>query len=141
MIEVLDANVALKWVLPEPDSAKAQQLREEFEKGTHELLAPDVFEIEVAHALTRAERQRKIAVGQAAILWSDVMSTPPRLERSGPLLPRAIGISSRYRQGVYDCLYVALAEREKCELVTADDKLVQKLQPDFPFIVLLSSLP
>jgi predicted nucleic acid-binding protein len=138
---VLDANVALKWVLPEPDSAKARQLRDEFEKAVHELLAPDVFEVEVAHALTRAERQRKIAVGNAAVLWSDVMSTPPSLEPSGPLLPRGIGISSKYRQGVYDCLYVALAEQENCKLVTADDKLVQKLQPDFPFIVLLSSLP
>ncbi len=56
-------------------------------------------------------------------------------------MPRAIDISSQYRQGAYDCLYVALAERENCELVTADDKLVQKLQRDFPFIVLLASLP
>jgi predicted nucleic acid-binding protein len=29
--------------------------------------------------------------------------------------------------GVYDCLYVALAEREKCDLVTADEKLVRNL--------------
>ncbi len=42
-------------------------------------------------------------------------------------------ISSAARIGVYDCLYVALAEREKCELVTADDKLIKNLQPSFPF--------
>ncbi len=138
---VLDANIALKWVLAEPDSAKARRLRDEFQAAIHELLAPDVFQVEVAHALTRAERQGKIAVGQAAILWSDVMSTPPRLERPGPIMPRAIDISSQYRQGVYDCLYVALAEREKCELVTADDKLVRNLKPHFPFIVALSALP
>jgi predicted nucleic acid-binding protein len=138
---VLDSNIALKWVLVEPDSAKAKQLRDDFENAIHELLAPDVFEVEIAHALTRAERQGIITVGQAAILWSDVLSTPPRLEQSGPLLPRAIDISSQYRHGVYDCLYVALAERENCELVTADDKLVRKFQTQFPFIVLLSSLP
>jgi predicted nucleic acid-binding protein len=45
------------------------------------------------------------------------------------------------RHSVYDCLYVALAEREKCELVTADDKLIKNLTPQFPFIVPLSSLP
>jgi len=45
------------------------------------------------------------------------------------------------RVGVYDCLYVALAEREGCELITADDKLVKNLQPHFPFIVPLASLP
>jgi len=38
-------------------------------------------------------------------------------------------------------MYVALAERENCELLTADDKLVRKLQSQFPFIVALSSLP
>jgi predicted nucleic acid-binding protein len=27
------------------------------------------------------------------------------------------------RIGVYDCLHVALAEREGCDLVTADDRL------------------
>jgi predicted nucleic acid-binding protein len=45
------------------------------------------------------------------------------------------------RIGVYDCLYVALADREGCELVTADDRLVRNLQHRFPFIVSLASLP
>lgn len=44
------------------------------------------------------------------------------------------------RVGVYDCLYVALAERAKCDFVTADDKLVKKLQPQFPFIKHLSTM-
>ncbi len=42
---------------------------------------------------------------------------------------------------MYDCLYVALAEREACELVTAADRLVKRLKPTFPFITPLSSLP
>lgn len=52
-----------------------------------------------------------------------------------------MAISSAARIGVYDCLYLALAEREACELVTADDKLVKKLGPQFPFIIALSSMP
>ena len=44
------------------------------------------------------------------------------------------------RIGVYDCLYVALAERRKCKLVTADDRLVNNLRPHFSFIVALASL-
>jgi predicted nucleic acid-binding protein len=51
---ILDANVALKWVLPEADSDKAIRLRTDMQAGVHELLAPDVFPVEVAHALTRA---------------------------------------------------------------------------------------
>jgi hypothetical protein len=36
---------------------------------------------------------------------------------------------------------VTLAERERCELVTVDDKLVRNLQPQFPFLIHLSALP
>jgi predicted nucleic acid-binding protein len=138
---VLDSSVAFKWVVPEADSAKAQQLADEFARGIHELLAPDIFTTEVAHALTRAERQGRITPGEALRLWTVVMTTAPRLEASTPLAPRAIAISSKMRVGVYDCLYVALAEQESCQLVTADEKLLKNLQPTYPFIVSLSALP
>jgi predicted nucleic acid-binding protein len=69
------------------------------------------------------------------------MSTPLGLQASGPLLPQAIQISSAARIGVYDYLYVALAYREGCELLTADDKLVKNLHQSFPFIRHLSSFP
>jgi len=137
---VLDSSVAVKWVLPEAYSTQARQLRDEFQKAIHELLAPDVFPFEVAHALTRAERQGRLTVGQAVAQWTDVMTAPPLLLPGVPLAQRAIAISA-VRIGFYDCLYVALAEREHCELVTADDRLVRAVQPQFPFIVPLSSLP
>jgi predicted nucleic acid-binding protein len=57
------------------------------------------------------------------------------------VIARAIDISSRTRSGYYDCLYVALAESEGCELVTADQKAINNLAPHFPFIVPLATLP
>jgi predicted nucleic acid-binding protein len=45
------------------------------------------------------------------------------------------------RIGIYDCLYVACAEEEKCELLTADDKLLKNAQQQFPFVRQLSTLP
>ena len=62
---VIDSSVAFKWVVPEPDSDKADRLREDFRNAVHELIAPGVFPVEVGHALTRAERQRRISVGSA----------------------------------------------------------------------------
>jgi predicted nucleic acid-binding protein len=56
------------------------------------------------------------------------------------LLPRAYAIAAGSVCSVYYCLYIALAEREGCEFVTADDKLVRNLQSRFPFIVSLASL-
>jgi predicted nucleic acid-binding protein len=136
---VLDSSVALKIALPEPDSGKAIQLRDDFRAGIHELLAPDVFPVEVAHALTRAERQQRILPLTAWGLWQKIMADCPALSPASPLTPRAIGLSSQFRIGVYDCLYVALAEREGCELVTADQRLV-KAFPVGVSIVLLSAL-
>jgi predicted nucleic acid-binding protein len=138
---VLDSSVALKWVLPESDSEKADHLRDDFRNVIHDLLAPDVFPAEIGHALTRAERRGLIASGEASNLFADVMLTSPQLGSYLPLMNRAIAISSAERVGVYDCLYVALAEREACELVTADHKLVKNLCPRFPFVVPLASIP
>ena len=107
----------------------------------HDLLSPDVFPIEVGHALTRAERQGRVPVCQSAVLLADVLTTVPRLLPSFPLLSKAVNISSLMRIGVYDCLYVALAEEENCQLVTADDKLIKNLQKSFSFIISLASLP
>src|SRR5215218_2450466 len=115
---VLDASVALKWVLPEADSDKSELLRDEFGNGIHDLLAPDVFPVEIAHALTRAERRGIIAKGDAEFLLADVLTTVPYLHSYLPLLQRATEISSDARVGIYDCLYVALAEREQCDLIT-----------------------
>jgi predicted nucleic acid-binding protein len=83
---VVDASVALKWVLPEAHSAKALQLRDDFHKRLNELSAPDVFPVELAHALTRAERKRIIPVGYAMGFLADIMQIPPRLYPSLPLL-------------------------------------------------------
>jgi predicted nucleic acid-binding protein len=69
------------------------------------------------------------------------MRTPPISRPSLPLLWRATEISSQSRLGVYDCLYVALAEEERCELLTADQRMVSVLGKRFAFIVALSVLP
>jgi predicted nucleic acid-binding protein len=61
---VLDSSVAFKWVVIEAHSDKARHLRDEFRMGLHELLSPDVFPVEVAHSLTRAERQGRLALAR-----------------------------------------------------------------------------
>jgi predicted nucleic acid-binding protein len=79
--------------------------------------------------------------GRARALFLDILTTSPRIFPFQPFLLRAIDIASAMRIGVYDCIYVALAEQEKCELVTADTTLVRVLQPTFPFIQTLASFP
>ena len=138
---VLDSSVAFKWVVVESLTDKARLLRDDFCNGLIDLWSPDIFAIELAHGLTKAERLGRVTAPQGGLLWTDVMQTAPLLAATIPLIPRAYDIASNARIGIYDCVYVALAEREKCELISADDTLVRNLQGAFPFVVHLSALP
>ena len=138
---VLDSSVALKWVLAEADFAKAIRLRDEYRNGIRELLAPDIFPSEIANGLASAERQRRIRTGEAAIFLNDILSAAPGLHHSSPLLIRAMEIAIAAKKAVYNCIYLALAEAEGCELVTADDQFARGLRASYPFIVSLVALP
>lgn len=130
---VLDTSVAIKWVLPEAGSQKALVLLDDVRNQIHEIIAPDVFASEIAHVLTKAERKKIILVGDALKHVYDILQDGPDLRPYLPLLPRAIDISSQKRVAITDCLFVALAEQEDCEMVTADQKLITNL-PGFPII-------
>jgi predicted nucleic acid-binding protein len=138
---VLDSSVAFKWAIREVDTDKALQLRDDARRAVHELLAPDVFPIELGHALTRAERQGRIVPPDGWAAWLAVMADAPTLHASLPLMARAYAVSSQVRIGIYDCLYVALAEREGCQLVTSDARLLGVLRKDYPFIIELAAVP
>jgi predicted nucleic acid-binding protein len=135
---VLDASVAIKWVVPEADAARALLPRDAFRKGLHEFLAPETFAVEVAHALTRAERRGILQTPLSVQPFRNVMSNGPVLHSFLPLLMRATELSSQERIGVYDCLYLALAEREQCDVLTADKRLKAIGHPQ---VVLLAGLP
>ena len=138
---VLDSSVALKWVLPEVDSGKAIRLRDEYKNAIHELIAPDIFTPEVANGLVSAERQGRIKAGEAGSLLLDIVRQTPAIHSSSQLLIRAIEVSLSTRQAVYDCIYLALAETQGCEMVSADDAFVRKMRALFPFLIRLADLP
>jgi predicted nucleic acid-binding protein len=125
---VLDSSVAFKAVIPEQDSDRAIKLLDEYRQGFHELLSPDVLPLEVGHALTKAERQGRVSRTDGFALWSALVADGPQLVPSLSLMPRAYALSSQERIGIYDCLYVALAEQEHCDLITADDRLIRVFQ-------------
>jgi predicted nucleic acid-binding protein len=121
---VVDASVGFKWLVVEQDTVKARRLRDDYHKGALELVAPDVFPREVINAVTKAERQQRITQHEGSLLVRDFLTALPDLRQTLPLLPRAYEQSSKERVAVYDCLYIALAEREQCKVVTADQRTV-----------------
>ena len=76
---VLDSSVAFKWAVREVDTDKALRLRDEARQAVHTLAAPDVFPAEVGHALTRAERQKRLDPADGWKAWLAVITDAPRL--------------------------------------------------------------
>src|SRR5437660_5104109 len=114
MRSVLDASVAIKWVLAEPDTDKALRLREDYRQGRDELLAPDWFLAEVANILGKAAARKTITVAEARQDYQDIIKDAPVLYQTLPLLDDAFDLALRHRRAVHDCLYLALAIREQC---------------------------
>lgn len=122
---VLDAFVALKMIFVSEEGADvALALREDFKHQIHQLIAPDILPAEMAHAVTRAERKGIIPKGQGQVLLNEFLIPCPLLYQYGDYSDRAMQLSSDARIGVYDCLYVALAEEENCKIVTDDHKMI-----------------
>ena len=115
---VVDASVAAKWVLNEPDSPAARRL---FTRGT--LLAPDLLWAELGSLLWRRHRQGEFSAPEAREMMIDLRTLPVRSHALFPLLPLALEIGMAISHSVYDCIYLALADREDCRFVTADRRL------------------
>lgn len=119
---VVDASVAVKWYLTEEHSTAASLLLAD----EHERIAPELIMIESAQVLAKRERLGEISASDAqASLVALRHST--HLEESAPLVSAALDIALAHHRSVYDSLYVALAIREGCQLVTADRRLYNAL--------------
>jgi predicted nucleic acid-binding protein len=138
---VVDASVVLKWFLPEPDSAAADFLLEQFLNDEVELLAPDLMLVETANALwKRAVIRKELSANEVRLIYNDLLTLPLSLAPSGAIADRAFQLALNHNHSVYDALYCALAMERHCDFVTADRALANKLKGVFPFIVLLSDI-
>jgi len=138
---VVDASVAVTWLLGETNAEVAEQLFLNARLGIDEFIAPEFFLAECGHALFRAERKKLIAPGEARQLLEALSADLPTLVRTVDLVSRAGGLCQYLRKSFYDCLYMALAEREQIQFITADTKLVKAAQPDYPYVIDLAALP
>ena len=111
---VIDASVALKWVLDEPGADAAAALRSE------SLIAPELWLVEAANALWRRTRRGEMSGEEARERLTKLRDAPVA---SAPIerdLLAAADLAGALDHPVYDCLYLAMAIREDTQLVTAD---------------------
>jgi predicted nucleic acid-binding protein len=111
---VIDASVALKWVLDEPGREAAEAFLDE------ELVAPALWLLEAANALWRRARRGELTQDEASERLRALLDAPVTTTSIEDDLPTAADLAGALGHPVYDCLYLALAVREDSYVVTAD---------------------
>src|ERR1700730_17898913 len=101
---VIDASVAIKWVIEEPGTREALSLR------PHRLFAPDLLVAECANILWKKTQRNELSLQEALLAArllqrADIELAPMRAFVE-PATRLAIGLD----HPAYDCAYLALAE-------------------------------
>ncbi len=122
---VVDASVAVKWLIAEEGSDAAHRLAANGE----ELHAPRLMASEIAHALWRKARLSEIDRGRASALTAAVSGMPVRWCADEAVCADAVRLALALDRPVYDCVYLALAHRIDARLVTADVRFANALAP------------
>ena len=123
-MRVVDASVALKWVIDEEGSEAASLLAGE------SLSSPSLLLAECANALWAKARRREITVDEMLERLSLLRSAPVLLVPLEDLVEDATRLAATLDHPVYDCLYLALAVREGSRLITADQQLARVVRKD-----------
>ena len=121
---VVDASVAIKWVLKEPGSDAARRVAERAE-----MLAPELLWAELGNVLWRRQRSGELSPTERP--WHAGHAAGGSGEHLSlfPLLPQALEIAITIGHSIYDCLYLALADQHDCRVVTADRRLQNAVAP------------
>ena len=136
---VVDANVAIKWILPEIHSQAALRLR----NPNYQLLVPDFFFPEIGNIFWKRFKRGEMTVQEAIRDLTIMQGIPLRIEQSFPLMADALETATRVDQAVYDCVYLALAVKYSCQMVTADQRFCNALKSDrlFAHLCWIADLP
>lgn len=91
-----------------------------------EMLAPDVLIAECVNTAWKIARDGLRSNGEVHAGLEQLLRAPVAIHDSAPLARAALELALRLGHPGYDCLYLALAIREECRLVTADRRLVER---------------
>ena len=122
---MVDASVAVKWLLPEVHSEAARRL---FERKEVEFWAPDLIWSEIGNVLWKKCRRAEMPVDEAGELFEAFRHLPLRTHSSQALAGTAWILATDFDRSFYDSLYLALALHRACPFVTADRKLYNALE-------------
>jgi predicted nucleic acid-binding protein len=122
---VVDASVAVKWLISEAHSEQALTLLDRRQS----LIAPELLFAEAANALWALSRRGDIADTDLAEAIDVLKAAPIAVPASmRDLAPAASRLAADLDHPVYDCFYLALAIQEQYVVVTADGRFHDKVR-------------
>ena len=135
-IVVVDANIAIKWVLIEADSEIAKAMLAEWKKKKMVIYVPTLLTYEVTNILYREVRAGRIT-SQTAIGGINMIlrAVSPVYSRNSALNLRALDLAKHFGlPATYDTHYLALAERKDCSFWTADARMWRVVKDQFDWV-------
>ena len=118
---IIDASIAVKWVVDEPDGDKAERLLGE------RLAAPTLWLAEAASALWSKCRRQDLSEDEVRGACLTLRQAPVLHLSLDLLLPTAIDHALRLQHPVYDCFYLAAAHLHDTHMVTADLRFARRV--------------
>lgn len=119
---VIDASVAIKWVVDEDGTPDALALRRKAR-----LVAPELLVAECANILWKKVQWAELSTEEALLAARLLQGADIELLPIRSLLAEATRLAIELGHAAYDCLYLALAVANDCRFVTADERLLRKL--------------
>jgi len=125
---VIDASVAIKWIIDEEGTQAALTLRDRWHKNGTLLHAPEFLLVELHNIVWKKLYRGLIPPNAPIIGQTPNFGLTLNWSLTQPLLTSAFLLALQRRISVYDGLYAALAQSLGAPLYTADQVLAAKLQ-------------
>jgi predicted nucleic acid-binding protein len=120
---VIDASIAIKWVVEEDGTADALAL---LKAGN--LAAPDLLIAECANILWKKVRREELLRDEAVMAARLLQGVDIEIFPTRQLLKTATSVAIDLDHPAYDCIYLALALDNGWRFVTADERFRRKLR-------------
>lgn len=135
---VVDASLAIKWVLKEPYADEALVLASEWAATETRPVAPCLLLVEATNVLHRRAALGHISPSQAKQLLAALLNMGIEVRESPQIHLRALKIAQELQMpAVYDTHYLALADILGCDLWTADERFFNSVKEREPRVKLL----
>ncbi len=134
---VVDSSVALKWVLNERDSTRAVALLADWTARAVTLHVPTLLAYEVGNVLYQHLRRDLMTLESARDALAAILMPEFQFDLSDErgLTRRAMELAHQFNlPAAYDAHYLALAERHRCDLWTADERLWNTVKMQLPWV-------